>query len=136
MRTRLIFAIVSTILEEVAIVVIIVWGLPRMNINVPLWTLPILMLLWVAWSVYVFRKGTRALKREQIMGQPHMIGTRGKVVSELTPDGLVRIRGELWVAKTVEGNLEAGRDIKVVGQERLKLLVEDGQPKDEERKNT
>ncbi len=130
MKLRLVFAVISTILEEAALVIIVRWGLPQLDINIPLWGLAIIMVTWVAISVHTFRKGTRALKRDPLVGLPDMIGTRGRVVSPLTPEGLVRIRGELWVAKTAGDPVKIGRDIVVVEQERLKLLVNESSDKD------
>ena len=125
MKRRLVLAIVSTILEEVAIAVIVLWALPKADIQFPLWGLIIIMVAWAAYAVFTFRLGTIALKREQVVGLPDMVGTRGKVVSPLTPEGLVRIRGELWVAKADSGKIESGNEVTVVGQNRLKLVVHD-----------
>lgn len=129
MRIRLAFAIISSTLEEAALVIIVLWGLPQLDINIPLWGLAISMITWAAISVHTFRKGTQALKRAPLVGLPDMIGTRGRVVSPLTPEGLVRIRGELWVARTAGGSVKTGRDIIVVEQERLKLLVNESRDK-------
>lgn len=130
MKRRLVLAIVSTILEEAAVAVIVLWGLPQAGIQVPLWGLIIIMVAWAAYSIFTFQMGTRALKREQIVGLPNMIGTKGEVVSPLTPEGLVRIRGELWVAKSDGGEMKPGNEVIVVGQERLKLVVRDSSASD------
>ncbi len=129
MRLRLVFAIISSALEETALVIIVLWGLPQLDINIPLWGLAIIMVTWAAVSVHTFRKGTRALKRDPLLGLPDMIGTRGRVVSSLAPEGLVRIRGELWVAKSAGDPVKTGRDIVVVEQERLKLVVNESRAK-------
>ena len=123
MTGRLILAIISTLLEEIALVVIVLWGLPQIEIQIPLWGLIMVMVVWTAYSIFTYRLGTRALMREQVIGLPDMIGNRGKVVSSLTPEGLVRIKGELWVAKSASGEMEPGEGVIVVGQERLKLVV-------------
>ena len=125
MKARLVFAIISTVIEEAAIVVIVLWGLPEIGIQVPLWALVLIMLAWLSYSVYTFRKGTKALKIQQIIGLPNMTGTKGRVVSSLTPEGLVRIRGELWVAKSTSGDIQPDTEVIVTGQERLKLEVSD-----------
>jgi membrane-bound serine protease (ClpP class) len=52
-----------------------------------------------------------------------MIGTRGKAVGKLAPEGMVKIKGELWGARTEEGDIETGEDILVIGEDGLKLLV-------------
>ena len=123
MTGRLILAIISTILEEVAIVVIVRWGLPKLEIQIPLWGMIIIMVVWAAYSITTYRLGTRALMGKQVAGLPNMIDTKGEVVSPLTPEGLVRIRGELWVAQSDGGEMKPGRKVTVVSQERLKLVV-------------
>ncbi len=123
MKTRLIFGIVSTLLEEAAILVIVLWGLPHIGVNIPLWGLILVMIAWTAYSVYTYQMGTRALRKEQVLGWPNMIGTKGKVVSPLAPEGLVRIKGETWAAKSDSDELKPGEEVIVVGQERLKLVV-------------
>ena len=83
----------------------------------------VIMVGWLFYSVYTFRKGTRALKIGNIIGLPNMTGTRGTAVSVLNPEGWVKIRGELWSAKSVSGELRPGSKILVTGQSRLKLVV-------------
>ena len=125
-RPRLIIAIISTILEETAIAAVVLWGLPQINVHISLWIMIVVMTAWLGYSVYTFKKGTRALKIGNIIGLPNMIGTRGRVVTALDPEGWVRIRGELWSARSVSGELQPGSAIVVTGQERLKLEVSDG----------
>ncbi len=123
MTGRLILAIISTLLEEAAIVVIVLWGLPKVGVQIPLWGLITLMVAWGAYSVTTYRMGSRALKKKPIISLPDMIGSRGEVVSPLAPEGLVKIKGELWVAKSASGEVKLGGEVIVVGQDRLKLVV-------------
>jgi membrane-bound serine protease (ClpP class) len=122
-RPRLIFAIVSTIIEVVAIAAAAIWGLPRIGVNIPVWVIAPIIVAWVAYSVYTYRKGTRALKIGHIIGMPNMIGTTGTVSTALNPEGWVKIRGELWSATSVSGEMRPGDKIIVTGQKRLKLEV-------------
>jgi len=120
---RLILAIVSTALEEVAIVVIWRWLLPEFGIELPLAVLIAVMVVWAAFGAALFVFTTRILKKQAVIGLPTMIGSKGKVASSLVPEGLVRIRGELWGASSVEGNLDKGEQVEVVGEDGLKLVV-------------
>lgn len=45
------------------------------------------------------------------------------MVSRLAPEGLVRVEGELWVAKSARGKIDPGGEVIVVGQDGLKLIV-------------
>jgi len=127
MMGRLIWAIISNILEAVAILVIVLWGLPRIGIDMSLAGLialaVTLMVAWLAYSVITYRMGSRALRKKPVAGLPNMVGSKGKVVSPLVPEGLVRIRGELWVARSAGGEMGQGGEVVVVGQDRLKLVV-------------
>ena len=41
----------------------------------------------------------RAHLRPVVTGREALVGATGQAVSDLSPDGLVKIRGELWVAE-------------------------------------
>ena len=130
MKGRLIIAIVSTTLEEAALAAGVLWGLPRLGIHIPLWVLIIVMLAWGAYTVTTYRMGSRALRKKPIAGLLDMVGSEGKVVSPLVPEGLVRIKGELWMAKSASGRMDTGVEVTVVGQNRLKLIVRKCSPGD------
>ena len=130
MSGRLILAILSTLLEEAALVVIVLWGLPQLGIRIPLTGLIALMVAWGAFSVFIYRMGSRALRKKLVAGLPGMVGSRGKAVSLLAPGGFVRIKGELWEATSDSGRIATGEDITVIGQDGLKLIVRKGSVED------
>ena len=123
MSGRLIVAILSNLLEEAALAVIVLWGLPQFGYYLPLPGLITLMVLWLAVSVFIYRAGSRALRLKPAFDLPLMIGSKGKVVSPLVPDGLVRIKGELWMARARGKQIEAGAEIIIIDQDGLKLVV-------------
>jgi len=130
---RLVLAIISTLMEETAIVVIVLWGLPKIGVHIPLPGLIALMVVWGAYSVVTYQMGSQALRKKTLINLQDMVGSKGMVVSPLAPEGLVRIKGELWVAKSVNGEVEPGVEVIVVVQDRLKLVVrESGTTKDSE----
>ena len=123
MSIRLVLAIFSTLLEEAALAAIVVWGLPRLGIQIPVAVLIALMVAWVAYAVISYRMGSRALGKKPIIGLPNMVGSKGKVVSLLAPEGLVRIKSELWIATSSGSRIDNGEEVTVVGQDGLKLVV-------------
>jgi membrane-bound serine protease (ClpP class) len=123
MTVRLIITIVTTILEEAAIAAIFLWLLPRFDIRLPLFVLIIIMLAWLGLAIFTYHMGSRALKKKPEVGLSDMVGSRGEVVKSLDPEGMVRIRGELWKAKSAGRKIEVGVEITVVGREGLKLIV-------------
>lgn len=52
-----------------------------------------------------------------------MIGLSGKVIKQLNPEGQVKIKGEIWKARTIENIINKGEKIEVVNVEGLKLSV-------------
>jgi membrane-bound serine protease (ClpP class) len=111
------------LLEETVIAAVVLLGLPRVGIHIPLWGLVALMVAWASYAIITYRSGSRALRKKPQIGLPHMVGSKGKVVSPLVPEGLVRIKGELWRAKSAGDRMNTGERITVVGQEGLKLTV-------------
>jgi len=121
---RLIIAIISNIFEEAAIAVIIMLGLPEVGINIPLPGMIVIMIAWLVLSIFIYRAGTRALKKEPMSGFTDMVGSIGKAVNLLEPDGVIRIKGELWDAISTRGKqIQFGDEVVVVRQDGLKLTV-------------
>jgi membrane-bound serine protease (ClpP class) len=123
MSSRLILAITSVLVEETALAVIVLVGLPGLDINIPVIGLIAIMIAWLAISALIYRAGSRALKRKPLTGLETMIGTRGKSLSPLDPDGLVSIGGEYWQARSASGKIAAGDKVTVVSQKGSKLTV-------------
>ncbi len=132
MTGRLILAIISTLLEETALAVIVLLGLPMLEVHIPIPGLIALMMAWLAWSVFIYRAGSQALKRKPVISLP-VIGSKGKLVSPLVPEGLVRIEGELWVATSASKKINVGTEVIVVEQEGLKLVVRKSRPGNSEK---
>ena len=128
MTARLIIAIVTTLIEEAAIAAVGLWLLPKVDVHLPLAVLIIIMLAWAGFAVFSYRMGTRALRRKPEGGLADMLGMRGEVVRRLDPEGMIRIKGELWKAKSAGRKIESGVIVVVVGQKGLKLIVEREKP--------
>jgi membrane-bound ClpP family serine protease len=120
---RLTIAIVSTALQEIAIWAIWRRLLPDFGIFWPLAPMIAIMAVWAALDTWLFIFTTRSLRKGSQAGQTSMLGTKGIVSSPLRPEGLVKIRGELWRAVAEEGNIAAGEQVEVVGEKGLKLTV-------------
>jgi len=119
---RLIYAIVSILLEEAAIVVIALLGLPQLGIEIPFGVLIAVMVVFAILSVLLYQAGSRALRRKPV-ALSIMTGSKGKVVNALAPIGLIKIKDELWEAESVSDKIGIGKEVIVVGQDGLKLLV-------------
>jgi len=121
--TRLVLAIISMALQQVSIWLIWRWVLPEFGLK---WPVPALIGIMAGWAVigtWIFIFTTSVLKKQTPAGVTSMVGTTGTTTTKLVPEGMVKIRGELWSARSTGGDILAGEDIVVTGEERLKLLV-------------
>ncbi len=126
--SRVFFALVSGLAEEALLAATVLIVLPRFGVVIPPWGLVGLMLLLAINNTVFFLIGRRALKRKPVAGLAEMTGIRGEVVCRLAPGGLVSIRGELWQAISESGEIEAGRQVTVLRQQGLTLIVAADEP--------
>jgi len=126
-NTLLVWKIFTSLLEQAVLVAAMLWGLPLIDINLPVWVLVPASIVLQAYNVFSYRKSIQALRAQPIPGMSNMLGTRGETVNTLTPDGLVKIRGELWAATADNGNIVNGRNVTVVEQSGLKLVVRESE---------
>ena len=61
MTPRLIFAIISTLLEVAALAAVVLWALPQIDINIPVPGLIALMVVWGKYSTSIYRIGSARL---------------------------------------------------------------------------
>ncbi len=113
MSARLLAAIISIAIEEGILVAVILFGLPRIGIRLPLFALIMLAVAWAAMSILLYRAGSRALDRKIAVGAEALAGSRGRVVIALEPEGMVRVGGELWRARCDERRMEKGEEVIV-----------------------
>jgi membrane-bound ClpP family serine protease len=123
MNARLIMAVFTNLLYEAIIVAVILWGLPRLGVRIPLYGLILICIAFATYGVVSFLIGSRTLRRKPLPGLTTMVGLEGQVVSKLAPEGFIRIGGELWNARVENGSIEVGADVLVVRQSGLKVVV-------------
>lgn len=89
------------------------------------WTIPtvvVFALLEAAETIWEVRFSRRRRPR---VGVEALDGATGRVVERCDPEGSVRIRGEVWTARSASGAaLPPEAEVRVVGRDRLVLLVE------------
>jgi membrane-bound serine protease (ClpP class) len=73
--------------------------------------------------IFVISKGVAAHTRRVSFGSEMLTGTSGEAVTDLAADGLVRVAGEVWSARSAGGNIRAGEAVEVTGREGLRLTV-------------
>ena len=117
-----IYAIIGTILEVTALLIVLLWVLPLFDIYIPWWILAILLAIELGYSAFTYIMGRRALRQRIAYGPEAIIGSEGVVATALDPTGYVKVRGELWKA-SCQARLDIGDKVVVTGVEGLKLVV-------------
>jgi membrane-bound ClpP family serine protease len=125
MNARLIIAIITSLLDEAIIIGLILWGLPKLGIKIPLWGMILAIIAFGIFAVVSFRIGSHTLKKKAMAGFVEMTGMEGRTTSRLAPEGYVKIEGEIWQAKAQTGAIEAGKEVRVTGQQGMKLIVQE-----------
>jgi membrane-bound ClpP family serine protease len=103
-----------------ALVFLLLWFL-KVEIS-----LPVIIAIGLVLGIFIFilhRAIVPSLRRKRVTGAEGMIGLVGEVVESLTPGGVIRVGGEYWKAKSLDGDIETGEDVEILGIERLKLEV-------------
>jgi membrane-bound serine protease (ClpP class) len=77
--------------------------------------------------LFVLAALLRSHRRPVVTGSEALIGAEGETVSWQDGEGRVRVKGEIWLARS-DAALEAGNRVKVVGRDGLVLRVEGIQP--------
>ncbi len=128
-RTLLKYSLIQ--LPGIAVVVLLII-LVRQWIDIPLWLVWTLIVIWIAKDAVLYPFVWRAYEWGSQKNANPMNGLSGTARDRLDPSGLVFVRGELWKARSIEHDavIEKGETVFVKGSRGLTLLVEKS---DEER---
>ncbi|APV45355.1 NfeD-like C-terminal, partner-binding [Dehalogenimonas formicexedens] len=120
LNPRIVVAIIASLLDELLLVVAVVWILPKFGITVPVWLVILLAVMFLfsgSWAFVV-------VKRKPNLGFENQIGLKGIAVTVIgKKKGLVRIGRQNWAARTDGRDIEPGIEVEVVGQNALILTV-------------
>ena len=110
------------LLDEILIGSVIIFVLWELGVPIPFWVyiLAGLVCATVYWLLY------RILSRQDKKspaGYGSMIGLRGKSITSLNPQGLVRVQGEMWKAVSKCGVIVEGVDVVIEDLQDLTLIV-------------
>lgn len=91
-----------------------------------LWTLFTADLLVSGGVVYLAWRALTARHSDEVASPVRrhaLLGSDAVVVKELTPEGVVRVRGEQWTAVATNGPVPAGAKVHVMGIDGMRLEV-------------
>jgi membrane-bound serine protease (ClpP class) len=74
--------------------------------------------------LFVISMGLKAQRRKPLTGIEAMMGELGETLDPLNPSGTVKVRGEIWKAISVTGDLKRGEKVRVTEVKDMTLLVE------------
>ncbi|MFI5152986.1 MAG: nodulation protein NfeD, partial [Chitinophagales bacterium] len=77
-----------------------------------------------AFMLFVVGMGLKAQRLKPVTGIEGMLGEHGEALDNLNPTGRVQVRGEIWKAVSISGNIEEESRIRVKEIRDLTLYVE------------
>lgn len=77
----------------------------------------------ILFFVFALGYGIKAQRQKPITGAQGIVGEVGEAITELNPDGNVKVHGEIWSATSLDGFIEKGSKIKVEQITNLRLTV-------------
>jgi len=83
----------------------------------------VIVILTTAFFMFAIGFGIKAQSRKPTTGVEGIIGEIGETISNLEPDGQIRVHGELWNAESLDGFISQGTKVKVDQISNLKLKV-------------
>jgi membrane-bound ClpP family serine protease len=115
--------ILASLIDDALVLVLVFLGLWYFHVRITWAIIMIIAMGMVAFVFIMHRAVVPAMRRRKVTGREGMLGMTGRVTQTLDPKGMVDIKGEYWQARSVEGKIERGEEVEVVGIERLKLEV-------------
>lgn len=82
----------------------------------------VIVIAIASFFIYALIKVARAKKIKPRIGEGDLLGREGVAITDIEPEGQVRVMGEIWKAESDE-KIGKGEKIVVIKQERLKLKV-------------
>ena len=117
--------LIALMADEILVAIVLLAVLPALGIEVPVLIIGLILGVLIVKDVLIapYVLGGGLEKRPQA-GPESLVGRTAVVVEDLSPEGRVKLDGELWRAKCLHGTARRGEKVRVVGIEGTKLLVE------------
>ena len=81
------------------------------------------VVLTILFFGFAITLGIKAQRRKPTTGVEGLINGIGEAITELNPEGEVRVHGEIWFAESTEGKIESKSIVEIVDVHNLKLKV-------------
>jgi membrane protein implicated in regulation of membrane protease activity len=117
--------VLASLIDDAVVLGLVFLGLWLFHIQITLVLILALAAGIIVWAFIMHKAVVPAMRRRKLMGAEGMISAQGVVTVTLDPVGMVEIKGEYWKAAGVNGKIEKGRGIEVVGIKGLTLEVKE-----------
>ncbi len=116
------------LLDEAAVVVLVLLILRALKVELAL-PVAVIGALLLGAAVFIVHKAViPSFHRKQVTGAEGLVGLAGKVVEPLALVGIIRVGDEYWKAESVDGDIDAGEEVEILGLEGLTLMVRHKHP--------
>ncbi len=102
------------LLDEAVAIALVLAALWFFKISLPLWLAIVIALLLGALAFGTHKLIIPSFHARQVTGREGMIGLVGEVIEPLTPSGVIRVEGEYWKARSVEGNVSVEQEVEIL----------------------
>jgi membrane-bound serine protease (ClpP class) len=92
-------------------------------VGLSLWLVALMTALVGGSAAFLLAAAVRAHEQVPLLGEQTPVGKLGVAVSDLAPEGIVRVESETWTAIATDGIIRAGEAIEVVAVQGLRLDV-------------
>jgi len=123
-RWHTVYSIIVSVLQAAAIAVLVIIVLPVFGINIPIWGTVSILTAYAVFAYIMYRISHPTVLFKPVTSPEAIIGREAVIEADLSPEGYVRVEGELWKAACTGGVLYKGDIVVVTGIEGLKLTVE------------
>ena len=111
------------LLDDVIAIVLVLGALWVFKVKIPLWAAIVVALLLGSIVFIIHKLVIPSFHARQVTGPEGMLGYVGEVMEPLTPKGTVKVEGEYWKARSVDGDVAAGESVEILGLDKLTLEV-------------
>ena len=115
--------VLASLLDDAAVALFILLFLWLLKVPISLPIIIFVVLFFVASAFAMHKLVIPALHKKVITGAEGMIGLEGKAVEPLTPNGLIRVKGEYWKATSAGEDIVVGENVEIVVLDGLTLRV-------------
>jgi len=77
----------------------------------------------VLFFLFAIGLAIKAQRRKPTTGEQGLIGEKGEAITDLSPEGSVRVHGEIWSGESIDGKLRKGTKVIVTDISNLKVKV-------------